>query len=473
MSPRSTNPGGASRVRRRALLGTAVLVVLVALAGLAAYLTRDGRTSSKAPVTAGEFGFPLLPDRFRFRPRHHRTGARSALPVPPSTHDPIAFGKAAAAALWSYDTRAYSQHELLAALHRWLTSETKYADTASVDALVPSPRAVEADGRQRPVRHRHRERGALPRLVHPGPAGGPRGDHHRVRLRRDGLRQAVDRLERLAARRRREPRRPPSRSSAAPPSPAPWPASCRPSRPDRPLQKGGTAMGVCDLPLMDTVCDAVDFATNPGRAVTDGIGAWIAKSAGELAASAADLAAKAVNETTAIDLNAGWFRDNYELLLPIGLALTVGTFCIQLMFAAWRRDERALAQAAIGTMTGVLFSFCAVAFTSVAITVVDALSDGLFQAANSSVDDAIRRVVEGQRAGADVRPGLGSPSPGRPRLRDRRVHVLGRDGRPQGRRPDPGRPRGLRRIRRRLGGRQALAARLDRGHRHPGRVANC
>ncbi|MDX3775999.1 SCO6881 family protein [Streptomyces europaeiscabiei] len=169
-------------------------------------------------------------------------------------------------------------------------------------------------------------------------------------------------------------------------------------------------MGVCDLPLMDKVCGAVDFATNPAGTVTDGIGAWIAKSAGELAASAADLAAKAVNETTAIDLNAGWFRDNYELLLPIGLALTVGTFCIQLMFAAWRRDERALAQAAIGTMTGVLFSFCAVAFTSVAITVVDALSDGLFQAANSSVDDAIRRVIKVNQLGAMYGLGWGVPA---------------------------------------------------------------
>ncbi len=173
-------------------------------------------------------------------------------------------------------------------------------------------------------------------------------------------------------------------------------------------------MGVCDLPLMSTVCDAVDFASNPAGSVTDGIGAWIAKSAGELAASAANLAAEAVNATTAIDLNAGWFRDNYELLLPIGLALTVGTFCIQLMFAAWRRDERSLAQAAIGTMTGVLFSFCAIAFTSVAITVVDALSNGLFQAADSSVDDAIRRVIEGGRAGGDVRPRAGLCQPSSP-----------------------------------------------------------
>ena len=169
-------------------------------------------------------------------------------------------------------------------------------------------------------------------------------------------------------------------------------------------------MSVCDYPLMDKVCGAVDFATNPAGTVTDGIGAWIAKSAGQLAASAADLAAKAVDETTAIDLNAGWFRDNYELLLPIGLALTVGTFCIQLMSAAWRRDERALAQAAIGTMTGVLFSFCAVAFTSVAVTVVDALSNGLFQAANTSVDDAVRRVVKVSELGSMYSLGWGVPS---------------------------------------------------------------
>ncbi|MFI1369876.1 hypothetical protein [Streptomyces griseochromogenes] len=137
MSRRSSHPGGASRVRRRALLGTAVLVVLVALAGLAAYLTRDGRDtpktheplkSSAAPSssTASLSGSPSP------RARPH------ALSVPPKTHDPIAFGKAAAAALWSYDTRAYSQAELLTALHGWLTTETKYADPASVDAVVPS-----------------------------------------------------------------------------------------------------------------------------------------------------------------------------------------------------------------------------------------------------------------------------------------------------------------------------------------------
>ncbi|MGW5200412.1 SCO6881 family protein [Streptomyces spiralis] len=154
-------------------------------------------------------------------------------------------------------------------------------------------------------------------------------------------------------------------------------------------------MGACDLPLMSTVCDTVGGVVgSTGEAITDGIGAWIAKSMGEMAQAAAGLASKAVDRTTAIDLNAEWFRSNYELILPIGLILTVGTFCLQLTRAAWRRDERALAQAVYGTVAGVLFAFAAIACTTVAITVVDALSAGLFKAANTSVDDAIRRIIE-------------------------------------------------------------------------------
>jgi hypothetical protein len=138
MPTTSSDLDRASRIRRRALLGTVVLVVLVAVAGLTAYLTRDGRSSTKPTVqqTTSASPTPGSSTPATTPPPH---GVNSTLPVPPDTHDPIVFGKAAAVALWSYDTRAYSQPELLAALHRWLTSETKYADRASVDALVPSP----------------------------------------------------------------------------------------------------------------------------------------------------------------------------------------------------------------------------------------------------------------------------------------------------------------------------------------------
>ncbi|MFD5654062.1 hypothetical protein [Streptomyces sp. NPDC127039] len=135
MAQHSPHPGDASPVRRRALLGAVVLAVLVAVAGLVAYLTREGRSPSDTPVSPPSSptvsSSSAAPSGPHTRPR--------ALPVPPKTRDPITYGKAAAAALWSYDTRAYSQPELRKALRGWLTEESKYADPESVDKVVPSP----------------------------------------------------------------------------------------------------------------------------------------------------------------------------------------------------------------------------------------------------------------------------------------------------------------------------------------------
>jgi len=126
-------PGGAARVRRRALAGGAVLAVLLALAGLAAFLTRTDRTAKPAqPHGASAQARPPAAV-----PASLPTPARDGLPVPPDTNDPLVYAKVAAVALWSYDTRAYTQPQLVAALNGWLTSESTYADASSVDALVP------------------------------------------------------------------------------------------------------------------------------------------------------------------------------------------------------------------------------------------------------------------------------------------------------------------------------------------------
>ncbi|MFG2924238.1 ATP-binding protein [Streptomyces sp. NPDC048305] len=158
-------------------------------------------------------------------------------------------------------------------------------------------------------------------------------------------------------------------------------------------------MGFCDFPLADKLCavgDAVDFATDPGKAIGD----WMAKSAGELASAAADLAAEAVNTTTKVDLNAEWFVDNYEMLLPLGLVLLVASFSAQLVRAAVRRDGQALTQAFTGTVSGVLFAFCAISLTTIAVEVVDAISDGLLKAAHLDIESAVRRIVRVHQIGA-------------------------------------------------------------------------
>ncbi|MER5183249.1 hypothetical protein ABT009_33700 [Streptomyces sp. NPDC002896] len=133
-----SSPDGRSPVWRRTLLGTAVLAVLVAVAGLVSYLAH----SDDAPAAAAS---PRLPAAAEPSPTTgSQTGNAKDSPSgsvkgPPSTRDPLAFAKAAAVALWSYDTRASTQPRHIARLHRWLSDEKKFTDKDSVDALVPSP----------------------------------------------------------------------------------------------------------------------------------------------------------------------------------------------------------------------------------------------------------------------------------------------------------------------------------------------
>ncbi|MEY9848488.1 hypothetical protein ABH940_005591 [Streptacidiphilus sp. BW17] len=151
-------------------------------------------------------------------------------------------------------------------------------------------------------------------------------------------------------------------------------------------------MGFCDLPGAGLLCDVTPGGVTDS--ITESIGNWLASSLGDLAVSATNMAAQAINNTTTVDLNASWFRDNYATVLPIGLVILVATFCMQLARAAIRRDGQALGQAVTGTATGVLFAMTAFIFTSVALTVVDALSAGLFSLAGSSMSDAVRRIIK-------------------------------------------------------------------------------
>ncbi|MGY5128463.1 hypothetical protein [Streptomyces nigrescens] len=123
--------GAPSSVLRRSLIGGIVLAVLVAVAGLVAYLTRpDSPAATKLsppPKSAAESPSPTAT---------HRKG--EAVAAPPKTSDPITFAEAATQVLWTYDTRTFSQAEHVAGLKRWMTGEKKYADWKSVSDQVPS-----------------------------------------------------------------------------------------------------------------------------------------------------------------------------------------------------------------------------------------------------------------------------------------------------------------------------------------------
>ncbi|MFJ2626841.1 hypothetical protein ACIO6T_26310 [Streptomyces sp. NPDC087532] len=131
-SAREWRHGAPPSVLRRASIGGIVLAVLLAVAGLVAYVTRTespaALKTSPAPASSSVSPSPAA-----------TAHAGVAVAAPPRTTDPIEFAKAAAKVLWTYDTRYFSQAEHLAGLKRWMTDEKKYADWESVSDEVPSP----------------------------------------------------------------------------------------------------------------------------------------------------------------------------------------------------------------------------------------------------------------------------------------------------------------------------------------------
>ncbi|UQA96637.1 hypothetical protein [Streptomyces halobius] len=131
-NPEERTHGAPTSVLRRSLLGGIILAVLLAIAGLVAYLNRTDSPASAKPSPP--------PTSAQSSPSPEATDDKGvAVAAPPKTSDPITFAKAATKVLWTYDTRAFSQAEHLAGLKRWMTGEKKYADWKSVTDQVPSP----------------------------------------------------------------------------------------------------------------------------------------------------------------------------------------------------------------------------------------------------------------------------------------------------------------------------------------------
>ncbi|MGW7540009.1 hypothetical protein ACWGKQ_02650 [Streptomyces sp. NPDC054770] len=132
LSAQERTNGAPFSVLRRALLGGVVLAVLLAVAGLFAYLTRaEGPASAKPSPTPDSTQRPASPTA--------TPSQRVAVSAPPNTSDPIVFAKTATKVLWTYDTRSVSRAEYVAGLKRWMTDEKNYADWESVSDQVPSP----------------------------------------------------------------------------------------------------------------------------------------------------------------------------------------------------------------------------------------------------------------------------------------------------------------------------------------------
>ncbi|MBT2509230.1 hypothetical protein J7I98_25780 [Streptomyces sp. ISL-98] len=120
---------------KRIAIVALVVTVLLAIAATVAWLSGSGGGQQDrdhaVPAPANS------PASSEAAPKP-AAGSGSVL-KPPQIAEPVAYAKAAAQMLWSYDTRDTSRDQQLAGMRAWMTEETKYADWASVSGQVPDP----------------------------------------------------------------------------------------------------------------------------------------------------------------------------------------------------------------------------------------------------------------------------------------------------------------------------------------------
>ncbi|MDF9868667.1 hypothetical protein OKW18_000805 [Streptomyces pratensis] len=120
--------------KRVAIVASAV-AVLLAIAAVVALLTGGGNgrqaPGAAAPTPTGS------PSSTEDAPKP--SSGTGSVPKPPQIAEPVAYAKAAAQMLWSYDTRTTSRDQQLAGMHAWMTDESAYADWVSVSGQVPDP----------------------------------------------------------------------------------------------------------------------------------------------------------------------------------------------------------------------------------------------------------------------------------------------------------------------------------------------
>lgn len=127
--------GAGWSANRRIAIVASILAVLLAIAGIIALLTggRDGHPAPDAAAPAPAHS-PSSSE-----PAPKPSSGSGSVPTPPQIAEPVAYAKAAAQMLWSYDTRDTSRDQQLAGMRAWMTTEPKYADWVSVSGQVPDP----------------------------------------------------------------------------------------------------------------------------------------------------------------------------------------------------------------------------------------------------------------------------------------------------------------------------------------------
>ena len=167
-------------------------------------------------------------------------------------------------------------------------------------------------------------------------------------------------------------------------------------------------MGVCDVPVISSVCDAVgEGAASLVAAPFD----WLAQAMGAAAGWLFEAVWSVFDTTTLVDVTKPGYIAVYNLLFGIAVFVMLIFFCLQLITGLIRRDPTALTRAALGLAKSVLGSFVVITLTALLLEVVDQLCIGIVQAAGEtteSMGDKIALLAAGLVGINIASPGVGA-----------------------------------------------------------------
>ncbi|WP_280488068.1 conjugal transfer protein TrbL [Nocardia cyriacigeorgica] len=149
-------------------------------------------------------------------------------------------------------------------------------------------------------------------------------------------------------------------------------------------------MGVCDVPVISTVCDvAGEAAATVVAAPFD----WLAQAMGGAAGWLIEAMWAVFDTTTLVDVQTDGFTSVYNLIFGIGVFLVLIFFCLQLITGLIRRDPTALSRAALGAAKSVLGAFVVVTLTALALEIVDQLSIGIIQTSGETTETMGDKII--------------------------------------------------------------------------------
>src|SRR3954452_10850795 len=143
-------------------------------------------------------------------------------------------------------------------------------------------------------------------------------------------------------------------------------------------------MGVCDVPVIHTVCNTAGDAA--GAVVTAPFN-WLAQGMGGAAEWMFTSVWKVIDTTTYVDVSSGEYTKVYNIMFGIGVFVMLGFFMLQVIGGMIRREPAALSRAALGLAKSILGSFVALALLGTALEITDQLCIGIVNAAGTNTNE--------------------------------------------------------------------------------------